>query len=213
MPTGTRLTYRGRSITRCCLSNRAAGSLGLLLALVLSFCPGCSSRPSAAYQAMDLDGKPAVLDAGPNGAALVIVFLGVECPIANRCLPELVALEKELAPQGVRFHHVYPNPDETAEVVRRHRREYQLSSTAYRDPEWRLARQLHASRTPEAVALTPDGRRIYQGRINDQFAALGVGKPEPTRHDLALALRDFLKGAPPSGISQPAVGCSFRPAP
>lgn len=213
MPTETLRNHREPVDSRSRRRARTLGGLGLLLALFIIPISGCSSHSSAAFQALDLDGNAVRLDAGPGGSAYVIVFIGVECPISNRFLPELLSLEREFGPRGVRFHHVYPNPDETAAIIRQHRQEYQLPPTAYRDPDWALARLLGASRTPEAVALTPDGRLIYQGRINDQFAALGVGKPAPTRHDLELALRDFLNGTSPSGITQPAVGCSFRAAP
>lgn len=191
------------SVPRCALA----------VFLLLTCVPGCSSRHPPSLSAIDLEGHPTAIGADPNGRAFVILFLGVECPISNRYLPELVALENELGPRGIRFFHVYPNPDETPEVIRRHRAEYHLPATAFRDPQWSLARTLGTSKTPEAVALTAEGRVIYHGRVNDQYAALGVGKPEPTRHDLAEALREFLKGAPPVGNGPPAVGCSFRALP
>lgn len=158
----------------------------------------------------DLDGKRVLLTPSPSVRALVFVFLGVECPIANRCSPELVRLARDLTPRGIRFYHVYPNPDETPEVIRRHREAYAYPAEAYRDPDLKLARALGARWTPEAVALTPDGSRIYQGRINDQFTALGVGRPAPTRHELAEALEAYLHGGPPLGIVTPRAGCTFR---
>ncbi len=162
---------------------------------------------------VDLQGRTAALELGAQTRAVVFVFVGVECPISNRFLPELAALEAELAPQGVKFVTVYPFPDETPERIGAHRAEFGQGGAAYRDPEHVLARALGAHRTPEAVALTRDGRRIYQGRINDQYRSLGVARPEPTRHDLAEALRGFLGGEAPSGKGFPAVGCSFRSSP
>ena len=142
---------------------------------------------------------------------MVVVFVGVECPISNRCLPELKTLEDRLSPKGVRFLHVYPNPDESAEIIRRHRGDYLLGTEAFRDPEHQLARKLNAHCTPEVVALAADGRLIYRGRVNDQFTALGVGRPQPTRHDLQEALDAFLGGDAPGGRVTLAVGCTFRP--
>jgi hypothetical protein len=189
-----------------------AGTLGWLI-LLLSL--GCARPPVTPTSLVltDLDGRASPLQLAGTTRAVVFVFLGVECPIANRSLPELASLETRLAPRGIVFHHLYPNPDETPERIREHRREFSLSPVAFRDPGLRIAEALKACRTPEAVALTPDGRLIYQGRVNDQFTALGVGRPEPTRHDLAEALESFLTGAAPAGVITPGVGCTFRGTP
>lgn len=173
---------------------------------------GCSGS-GRGYPVQRLDGAKATLRATPETKAWVFVFLGVECPIANRCLPELMALEREFAGAGVRFCFVYPNPDEDPSVIRRHQADYGLMGETYRDPGLRLARQLGASKTPEAVFLDAAGKLIYCGRINDQFLALGQGKPAPTRRDLAEALTQFRAGHPPAGLVQPPVGCTFRSLP
>jgi hypothetical protein len=184
---------------------------GVLLLLLGAQGSSAGSFPS--LSAEDLEGRAQLLAPSPDGRAIVFVFLGTECPIANRCLPELKALQAEFVKHGIAFAHVYPNADETPEAIRRHRAEYQLPAQAYRDPEHILAAKLKAHRTPEVVALAADGRLIYQGRVNDLYGALGVSRPQPTRHDLAEHLRAFLQGAPPAGVVQPAVGCSFRSPP
>ena len=160
-----------------------------------------------------LDGVEARTPTEDGVRAVVYVFLGIECPIANRVIPELSALERELGGKGVVFCPIYPYPDETAEQIRKHREGYGLSGPAYRDPEFKLARVLRAHATPEVVALTGDGSLIYRGRVNDQFTALGVGRPEATRHDLADALRDYLTSGVARGRIEPAVGCTFRALP
>ncbi|MCC6232801.1 MAG: hypothetical protein IT580_09170 [Verrucomicrobiales bacterium] len=183
--------------------------LGLAACLCLA-CPRTASPPGPL---MGLDGQmhPVTVDATTR--AWVYVFVGIECPISNRCLPELASLEKKYASQGIRFLHLYPNPDETPERIRRHRAEYGLGPDAYRDPAHTLARQLQTHRTPEVVVITRGGRQVYQGRVNDQYAALGVGKPAPTRHDLAEVLAAIVAGAPLEPRIQAAVGCSFRSYP
>jgi len=174
---------------------------------------GCSdAAPFHQLRLTDLDGHSAPLPVPVGTRAVVIAFLGVECPISNRHLPELVELERELGPQGVRFLHVYPFAEEPPEMIRRHRREFGLPPEAWRDPGFALASRLGAHRTPEVFVLLPDGTVVYQGRVNNQFTALGVGTPAPTRHDLAEVLRELLaaKGPPTPRRDAPAVGCSFR---
>lgn len=184
-----------------------------LLALAAGlFWAGCSGA-GRGYPVQRLDGATASLRPAPETKGWLFVFLGVECPIANRCLPELMELEREFTGAGVRFCYVYPNPDETPDRIRRHQADYGLTGEVFRDPELRLARQLGASKTPEAVFLDAGGQLIYRGRINDQFLALGQGKPAPTRRDLADALAQFRAGTPPAGLVQPPVGCTFRSLP
>ncbi len=173
----------------------------------------CPREKTAPGPLVNLDGQIEVVTREPSTRAWVVAFLGIECPIANRCLPELAALEAKHATNGVRFVHVYPNPDETPERIRRHREEYGLKPRAYLDPEHRLAKQFHAHRTPEVVVISREGRTLYQGRVNDQYAALGVARPAPTRHDLAEVLDALARGEVPASRVAPAVGCSFRATP
>ena len=64
--------------------------------------------------------------------------------------------------------------------------------------------------TPEAVLLRQDGSCAYRGRVNNQYTAPGQGRPAPTRHDLAEAMREFLDQGIPGQRLVPAVGCRFR---
>lgn len=179
----------------------------LLRATILVVC--CASRLHAQLIATDLDGRAVSLAPRTNQLAVVIVFLSTDCPVANRCLPELRALAARYEDR-IPFFHVYPNPQDSPDQIRKHRAEYNLSADAYRDPEHTLARRLGAHRTPEVIVLAADGARIYQGRVNDQFSSIGVGRPEATRHDLADVLQRVLSGDAPRDLIQPAVGCSFR---
>ncbi|MFN0067303.1 MAG: redoxin family protein [Limisphaerales bacterium] len=193
----------------------AKACVALLAALALAGCAGpeAGAPPELfAAPAADLDAKPLVISPAGHDRALVLIFTSVDCPIANRAVPELRALANELAPQGVRFVLVYANTDETAAAIRRHQAEFAPWGQVVRDPEGALVARFGVRVTPEAAAVTHDGQLIYQGRVNDQYAAPGVGRPAPTRHDLADALREFLKTGEARGRRAPAAGCAVRPA-
>ena len=149
----------------------------------------------------------------PRERAVVMAFLGTECPIAQRMLPELERLERELGPRGVRFLAIYPNVDETREGIREQRRRAGLTGEAGLDPGQRLADRWHVTVTPEIVALAADGTLIYRGRVNDQYAALGKGKPAPTHHDLREALEAFLVTGKATGVRTVPVGCRILRTP
>lgn len=160
---------------------------------------------------VDLDGTRHRVTESVREKGLVMVYLSVDCPISNRCLPEVEALAADLARRGLGVVRVYAHAQETPDLIRSHGAEYGLKSEVFRDVDWSVARSFGVSHTPEAVAVDRGGRVIYSGRINDQFERLGVSRPQPTRHDLADALEAHLSGRNPPVRRVPAVGCRFRP--
>lgn len=155
-------------------------------------------------------GRELPMSAVTGNRGLVLVFVSVDCPIANRFLPEFETIGARSAPEGLPVVYVYASPFESDALVLAHRREYDLRLPAFRDPGFRLAHRYGATMTPEAVLLRPDGSCAYRGRVNNQYTAPGQGRPAPTRHDLAEAMREFLDRGIPGQRLVPAVGCRFR---
>jgi hypothetical protein len=185
----------------------------IALALAGGLLAGCGSTPpvpAGGFTVTRLDGVRTTLVPQPSTRAWVFVFLSVDCPISNRCLPELNQLARDSVAGGVQFVFVYPNSDELPDTLRKHQQEFGIPGEVYRDPQHELARRLGARVTPEVVLLGVDGQAIYRGRVNDQYTSLGQGRPAPTQHDLAEVLKQLREGNSPGGIVRPAVGCTFR---
>lgn len=193
--------------------------LPLLAALALAAC--CESAPpdpardpgppdaAAALSLLDLDGvsrEPTVCGEGDKAAC--VIFTTTDCPIANGYAPEIAAIAKEYAPRGIRFTLAQVDPDLTAEVARAHAKEYSLESVAQVfDRRHELADFAGATITPEAAVYLPGGDLAYRGRIDDQFAELGVRRAEPSERDLRAALDAILAGQPVPTPRTDAVGC------
>ncbi len=192
------------------LVRRRHGQLGFVAGLVLLWtgCRSLTGTPAAAL--VDLEGRSHGLTELSGSRGLVLVFLGVDCPISNRALPEISALSRAAESRGVQFALIYANPAETTQQVRAHLTEYALTLPAFRDPGFPVAMQYLTHVTPEVVLVTRDGHLVYRGRINDQSSALGRDRPQATRHDLAEALEAFLASGQAPGRVVPAVGCTFR---
>lgn len=172
---------------------------------------GCATGVSGGGPMLrGLDGQEQTLTSIQGARGLVLVFVSVDCPIANRFLPEIESLGARFGPEGLPVAYVYASPFESDVQVESHRREYGLLLPAFRDPGFRVARRFGACLTPEAVLIRPDGSLAYRGRVNDQYTAPGQGRPAPTRHDLAEAAEEFLSGGLASQRWVPAVGCRFR---
>jgi thiol-disulfide isomerase/thioredoxin len=150
-----------------------------------------------------------IVDSGAwkDSKAIVVVFLGTECPINNDYLPELARLHKTYAGKGVRFVGVNSNRQDTPARVADHARRHALPFPVVKDPGNKVADLFAARRTPEAFLLDGSGKVLYRGRIDDQFG-IGYRRPgKPTRRDLLEAIEEVLSG---KAVSRPAIeaaGC------
>ena len=141
--------------------------------------------------------SPGGQEVGPgafaDARAVVLVFLGTDCPVGNLYAPRLKELAERYEGQGVTFVGVNSNAHESAEMVADHREEYGLPFPVLKDEKNALADRLRVERTCEAVVLGPDRVVRYHGAIDDQYAR-GSIKEKPTRAYLAEAIDAVLEG-------------------
>jgi thiol-disulfide isomerase/thioredoxin len=146
--------------------------------------------------------------AGPDDCkAVVLLFVGYDCPISNGYTPEVLRLCKEYTPKKVAFCVVYAEADITKDDARKHAKEYGYTCPAILDPEMKLARKVGATVKPEAAVLSPKGELLYRGRINDLYIDFGKKRPQATTHDLKNALDAVLTGKAIPIARTKAVGC------
>lgn len=163
---------------------------------------------------MDLDGHPVQRLAPPHARAVVLFFTASDCPIANRYIPEIERLDREFSPQGVHFWWVYPNPEDTPSVVRRHQKQFDIHAAPLLDIQQHVTAMAHATVTPEVAILVPSSaawHQIYRGRIDNRYVLFGQERPAATRHDLEDALHAIIAGRPVPVPNGPPVGCSIVP--
>jgi peroxiredoxin len=186
-----------------------AAALAVLAAVILSRAeaPPNLGRTVADFRLRDTAGKRVALSDFKNLRAVVVVFIGTECPINNAYMPTLAELHRSFAGRGVQFLAVNANSVDTVADVARHARKYGIPFPVLKD-DGTVADLFGARRTPEAFLL--DGDRVvrYQGRIDDQFG-VGYKRPKPTRRDLAEAIEDVLAGKPVRVPKRPVAGCAI----
>jgi peroxiredoxin len=146
------------------------------------------------------------LDDRKDKKALVVVFLGTECPINNSYMPHLVELHKEYAGKGVQFVGINANRTDSAQRVADHAKKHAIPFPMLKDPNNAVADQFGARRTPEVFLLDASGMVRYQGRIDDQYG-IGFQRAKPTRRDLAVALDEVLSGNTVTQATTPVAGC------
>jgi peroxiredoxin len=159
------------------------------------------------FSLLDTRGQAHGLAEWRKHKAVVLLFLGTECPVSNGYAPEYVRLAKMFAPQGIGFYGIHPDPDVTAAQAARHAAEHGLPFPILLDPRQVLTRQVGVKVVPEAAVLSPAGRLLYLGRIDDRYALDGRRREEPKTHDLENALRAVVAGRAPAVARTAAFGC------
>lgn len=160
-----------------------------------------------------MDRVPHALRPNHDRAALVVVFLGNECPIANGCIPELNRQFAELVEvdSHVAFFGVISDRSVTRAVAARHATQFKIRFPVLFDASGELAEALKPTHTPEAFIIDRHGRLAYRGRIDDLYADLGKKRTEASRHDLAEAIADVLAARLVAMPRTEPVGCFYEP--
>jgi peroxiredoxin len=166
---------------------------GLLLAVStgLSLCAPVEERVKD-FNLKDSAGRLHTPAQWKGRTAIVLFFLGSECPVSNGYAPEMTRLARAYGTRKVLFLGVHPDADVTVADAARHAREYRLGFPVLLDPAQRLARQAGVRVVPEAVVLSPAGEVLYRGRIDDKYTLAGKQRYVVRTKDLEAALQAVL---------------------
>jgi hypothetical protein len=154
----------------------------------------------------DLHGNGRLLHGFKDHKAIVVVFLGSDCPISNLYVPRLKELEKKYRDRGVQFLAVYPNHDEDLDQVAMHSYDRDIPFPVLKDCSQRLAEAVGATRVPSAAVLDGEFKLRYRGRIDDRYGA-SARREKASRADLAEAIDEVLAGKNVSMAEIEADGC------
>lgn len=154
----------------------------------------------------DIHRRPRSLDGFKDKKALLVVFIGNECRVANLYIPTLVSLQKEYAEKGVQVLAINSNVQDSFLQVSAHAQERDIPFPVLKDFDHKAADAFGAKRTPEAFLL--DANRVirYHGRIDDQYG-LNYQRDKPTQQDLKSALDELLGGKAVTTSQTEVSGC------
>jgi peroxiredoxin len=163
-------------------------------------------RPVADFTLPDSSGRPVALHDYRRGAAVVLVFMGTECPVGNLYMPRLVELSCAYHDKHVQFLLINSNAHETAEQAAEHARAYDVAFPVLKDPGNLVADRLGVERTCATLVIDGRGRLRYRGAIDDQYDR-GSRKTQPARNHLTEALDAVLAGRKVAVSSTAVIGC------
>jgi peroxiredoxin len=138
--------------------------------------------------------------------AVVVVFLGNDCPVGSLYLPRLIELNKEYRPKGVVVLGVNSNAHETAADVARLVKETGIDFPVLKDVGNKVSDAALAERTCETLVLDGFGRVRYRGAIDDQYIQ-GKSKAAPSHSYVRDALDALIADKPVAVISSKVAGC------
>jgi thiol-disulfide isomerase/thioredoxin len=203
------------------------GPLGGFLLLGLLLCPGWAgaeepapatavgAKASNSHSLRDLRGNRRPLHSFTGHRAVVLAFLGTDCPVSNLYLPGLIELEKTYRSKQVQFLAIYPNEHVDLEQVAAHAYDRDVPFPVLKDFGQRLADSLGVSRVPTVVVLDGEFVLRYRGRMDDRYG-VAFRRPKATRADLVQAIEEVLAGQNVSVAETEADGCLLdrgRPQP
>lgn len=167
-------------------------------------------RKIEAFKLQDFRGKSHSLADLADKEAIVVYFLGTECPIAKLYSPRVQKLAEQYEPKGVVFLGVSSNAQDSITELAAHARVYGISFPILKDPGNKVADLFGATRTPQVFVLDRERKIRYCGRVDAQFTfgtGVGLAQPQPQRADLAIALDELLAGKEITVAATEAKGC------
>jgi peroxiredoxin len=163
-------------------------------------------RQISGFELHDYLGATHRLDEWAGKKAVVVVFLGTECPIAKLTAPRLAELAARYEDKGVAFIGIDSNAQDSLADIAHYARKHKIAFSILKDPGNVVADLFGAERTPDAFVLD-SGRTIrYRGMIDNQYG-VGYTRPAATNNYVADALDALLAG---KEVNQPATepaGC------
>ena len=155
----------------------------------------------------DIAGRTVALKDFRESKAVVLFFIGTECPMANRYLPRLNDLAKAYGPKGVAVLAINPSALETVEAIVAHAKAQGVAVPVLLDRDQKVADALKVAIVPTAVVL--DASRVvrYSGLFDDHKAEDLV-----KRRHVAVALDAVLAGREVATPRTEATGCTIQRA-
>lgn len=157
----------------------------------------------------DTYGKPRSLDEFKD-QAVVVAFIGTECPLAKTYAPRLQQLAEEFAAGGVAFIGIDANLQDSLADIAAFGRVHEVKFPLLKDNNNEIADKFGAVRTPEVFLLDKDRVVRYWGRIDDQYGfktGAGYVKPKLRERFLADAITQVLAGKEVTRPTVAADGC------
>jgi peroxiredoxin len=174
----------------------------ILIALFLS-----SGAPQ--FQLRDTSGGLHTTTEWASHKAVVLYFVTIDCPVGNSYVPEMNRIHDAYTARGIAFFAVQADPSVREADVAKYAKEYRYTFPLLLDPQQVLVRHANATITPQAAILSPEGKVVYLGPIDNRVVDFGKARPRATESYVREDLDAILDGKAVPVAAQHSVGCSI----
>jgi len=186
-------------------------SAKLMLAGCLTAVLSLQAAPQ--FRLLDTHGAVHTFDEWRGHAAIVLFFVSTDCPVANSYVPEMNRIHDAYQARGVLFLAVQTDTTAADGAVARYATDFRYSFPMLLDPHQAMVRLADAAMVPQAAVFTPEGRRVYLGRIDNRVEDFGKQRYQATEADLREALDAVLAGKQPPHATTKSIGCAITRLP
>ena len=158
------------------------------------------------FELTDFRGRDWTSNEFAEKKAMVVLFLGTECPLVRLYAPRLNEIAKQYADEGVQFVGINSNLQDSMAEIGAFARDTKIEFPLLKDPSNRVADRFKAQRTPEAFVFDSDKKLVYRGRIDDQYT-YGRQRPKVIQEYIVDAINGSLKGKGIEIAETDPVGC------
>lgn len=141
-----------------------------------------------------------------KSAGSVLLVLSTDCPVAMKYTPRINALYEKYAAKGFEFKAIFPNDLETKAGIGQYFRDRSYPFPFEIDFGAERAKKLGITVLPAIVIFDAEGKKVYQGAIDD---SKDVSLVKERYADDALAA--VLEGKKPAKSSTDCFGCVLMP--
>ncbi len=138
--------------------------------------------------------------------AVVVLFLGNECPLVRLYAPRLNEIAEKFADQGVQLIGINSNMQDSMAELGAFARDTKIEFPLLKDPSNRVADLFMAQRTPEAFVFDGTSKLVYRGQFDDQYT-YGRQRPKVEHEYVVESLDHILNDKPIDVAETEAVGC------
>ena len=183
---------------------------GLSYAAAILIAAGSAVAGVSDFQLQDTSGHTHTRAEWKAAKAILLIFVTTDCPVANSYVPEMNRINDAYVPRGVVMWAVQAEKTTPEAAVAQYAREYRYGFPLLMDPRQTLVQLTGATVIPQAAVLSPDGKVLYLGRIDNRVVDFGKQRPAATVPDLRNALDAVLAGRPVAEPRTKAIGCAIN---
>ncbi|HEY1338232.1 MAG TPA: thioredoxin family protein [Bryobacteraceae bacterium] len=179
------------------------------LSLWLALLSAAANAAAPEFHLRDTSGAVHTQKEWAQGRAVLLFFVGTDCPVSNSYVPEMNRIFHTYAPRGIAVYAVQADLTASDSAVAQYAKEYRYEFPMLLDPRQQLVRLAGATVTPQAAVLSPEGKVLYLGRIDNRVEDFGSTRPRATEFDLRNALDAVLAGKPVPRALTKSIGCAI----